>query len=84
MDSESCTECKDRTKYGETCEIECSNGCKDDENISHICKFDTGRCELGCKDNFTSLDESGKCDACVDGLYGINCDKTCGQWFEEV
>ena len=55
-----CLECKDRDRYGETCDLPCADGCIDNPLSTHICSFIDGNCTDGCKE----------------GKYGANCTVT--------
>ncbi|XP_045206903.2 multiple epidermal growth factor-like domains protein 10 [Mercenaria mercenaria] len=58
-----CRWCKNNAFYGSVCQFRCSVGC----NIGSCYK--DGNCYKGCK--------GSKCDSCVSGNHGQNCDLEC-------
>ncbi|XP_053387521.1 multiple epidermal growth factor-like domains protein 10 [Mercenaria mercenaria] len=63
-----CRWCIKNAFYGSYCQFMCSTGC-----VKGTCRQVDGSCNAGCKPGF----KGHRCDSCVSGKYGPNCDLDC-------
>ena len=69
--SSKCIDCKLKDKFGDYCNLSCSENCYNNKtNI--VCDRNNGLC-YECKENFIG----NNCTNCTLGKTGINCDKNC-------
>ena len=67
-----CEKCSKNDQYGPFCNSTCPLHCAMNTTEDRKCDRETGVCE-SCEPNFDGV----KCDTCIDGKYGENCENPC-------